>query len=221
MKMISKTNLMIPVFCVLVATSAWGDTNNAADNSTVPPTITESNLNSQPAPQKKHKEPHDRSTVRIDNSGIHVADPEDGNVDIALPQFPKGFASSDGVGFGAAVIALAGIIVPFLFLGTLGLLYFTFRHRRQKILHETLRAMIDKGVPIPPELIVPPGRIRRRAGSDLRSGLVIMGAGLGILLFFGRAGFGRIGWIPVFIGIAFLITWFIERKNSNNDLINK
>jgi len=64
-------------------------------------------------------------------------------------------------------------------------MFFYFRHRRNKMLHETLRAMIDKGVPIPPELLgapqenLPP-RIRSGVRNDFLIGLILIAVGLGL-----------------------------------------
>jgi hypothetical protein len=80
------------------------------------------------------------------------------------------------------------------------------------MLHETLRAMIEKGVPIPPELIVPPQRLRLKTFNDMRSGLILLGWGLGMVILFGRVGF-----IMLFMGVAFLITWLIEKKQTPKD----
>jgi hypothetical protein len=90
-------------------------------------------------------------------------------------------------------------------------MFFKSRQKRNQELHDTLRSMIEKGVPIPPELIVPPDRIRRRVASDLRTGIVILAIGAGVTVMI-----ARVGIILVFVGVAFLITWFIEKKNTEN-----
>jgi hypothetical protein len=93
------------------------------------------------------------------------------------------------------------------------------RHRRQRLLHETIRTMIEKGVPIPPELLQPQ-QPRRLPKSDFRRGLVWSAIGLGWFIAFtvkGNIGSGALGLIPLLIGAAFLVTWKVESsKNGNN-----
>ncbi len=113
------------------------------------------------------------------------------------------------------VIAIIGV-----FGGTVAVcaLFFYFRHRRHQILHETLRTMIDKGVPIPPELFAAPQqnappRIRTGTRNDLLIGLVLvaMGFGLSVIPVPART----LGFIPLFIGLAFLISWKVEQKKKD------
>lgn len=88
-----------------------------------------------------------------------------------------------------------------------------FRQRRNRQLHQTLAAMIDKGVPIPPELLAP--EVRRRP-SDLRRGIVLMMAGLGIIGFFlaQREEAWGLGLIPLLIGFGYLIVWKLDQNNQ-------
>lgn len=87
--------------------------------------------------------------------------------------------------------------------------------RQSRMMHETLRLTIEKGQPIPPDLL----RFRESRSSsnrDLRYGLVCLALGLGL------AGFGwgsheahwTVGLIPFLIGWAFLITWKFESKRN-------
>ncbi len=98
---------------------------------------------------------------------------------------------------------------------------FFFRHRRIKMAHETLRVMIEKGATVTPELVAelrgrgalepPTGRGNR----GLLPGLVLAGIGTALLIS-GSRGDHKGGAIVLFIGIAFLIVWFVERKSQNN-----
>lgn len=100
-------------------------------------------------------------------------------------------------------------------------LVLTFRHRRQKLAHETMRLMIEKSLPVPPELInpLPPAK---RPTSDLRRGLIWLALGLGLSILFLKAfedsGLWALGLIPAFIGSAYLLCWGIglarERRES-------
>jgi len=89
------------------------------------------------------------------------------------------------------------------------------RHRRTRMLHDTVRLMIEKGTVIPPELLNPTPAVRRPQ-SDLRSGLVLLGIGLGVSIYFlGKSNHAwGLGLIPMFMGIALLITWKVERNKD-------
>jgi hypothetical protein len=171
--------------------------------------------NKSPAKEKKTDHSADHPAVQIGPSGIHIGGPNPVDIESGFGAGHSGNPFTD-TSFTEAVIAIVAILSPFVFCIVLGALFFYFRFRRQRILHETLRAMIDKGVPIPPELITGPG-VRRRTKSDLRSGLIMLAFGAGLLLLLhSSGGAGRIGWIPILIGVAFLVTWFIEKKDNNN-----
>lgn len=88
-----------------------------------------------------------------------------------------------------------------------------YRHRRNAMLHKTLAAMIDKGVPIPPELLHPEQPRR----SDLRRGVILIALGLGIVVFFlgQKDNAWGLGFIPLLIGVGYLITWKMEQRNPN------
>jgi Domain of unknown function (DUF6249) len=104
-----------------------------------------------------------------------------------------------------------------------------FKYRRDRLAHETLRAMIEKGVPITPELLAQlkskdPGDSQPKDGSrHLLPGLICSGVGIALLignLNSNRSGIPGIpafaGWIVLFVGVAFLIVWWVERKNKND-----
>ena len=106
------------------------------------------------------------------------------------------------LGFFAMIIACVGFAVR-------------LRVKRQQQLHETIRLMIEKGQPIPPELLNPSGN-RPPPSRDLRSGLVLVGVGLGlaVLLFVKHSEVWPVALIPLFMGIALLIAWKIQSKKS-------
>jgi len=98
----------------------------------------------------------------------------------------------------------------------LGIVALVLRKRLQqtRLLHETIRAMIDKGQPIPPELLQPPAP--RRPRSDLRRGLVFLGIGIGLTVWLALEGGTKwpLGLIPLLMGVAFLVTWKVERPKN-------
>jgi hypothetical protein len=110
------------------------------------------------------------------------------------------------------------ILVPLGFFASLvvGLLCtLVYRSRRDMLLHRTLAAMVEKGVAIPPELLVGGGRKTRP--SDLRRGFVLVLGGLsGCIVGVATSGFSTgtwtVGLIPMFIGAGYLLTWAVEHK---------
>ncbi len=114
------------------------------------------------------------------------------------------------------------IIVPtVLFLSLLAAIAVTlyFRTMRERERHETLRRMVEKGMEIPSALLVP----TQQPASDLRRGLVLLGAGLGTLVMLAMAqdhdlhGIWGVGLIPTLIGVAYLVTWRIRLKERSSD----
>lgn len=155
--------------------------------------------------QKKSSE---SSSVRTDNTGlphIHFQATKEKNpvVDIV------------------AVVAVFGMPVAIV-----AMFCYSY-HRRNKMVHETMRAMIEKGVPITPELIAqlrnepsgfssqPGQQLGRSRHRHLLPGLILTGVGTALLISYGHHGSGS--WIILFIGVAFLIVWFVERMDKNND----
>ncbi len=95
------------------------------------------------------------------------------------------------------------------------LLVLMFRYKRAREVQATLRLMIEKGTPIPPELLTPPDP-RPRPKSDLRGGLVLSGLGIGLSLFLlsrEHDAWG-VGLIPLLMGVGLLIAWKIESKKT-------
>jgi hypothetical protein len=82
--------------------------------------------------------------------------------------------------------------------------------RRKKLLHETLRVMIEKGAAIPPELLEP-----KTPKNDRRRGIVLVAVGLSLSLALyldGDKSWG-FGLVPLAIGAGYLISWVLEKKN--------
>ncbi len=99
---------------------------------------------------------------------------------------------------------------------------FYFKSRERREMQRTLRVAIEKGQPVPPEVIeamsrsvkTPPTRLR-----DLRTGVIwlAIGVGIGLASYFGNFGhsdgdFDGIGiaCIPAVIGVAFIVLSFFN-----------
>src|SRR3990167_1028257 len=115
------------------------------------------------------------------------------------------------VPLGAFAMVVAIVVLPF---------YFKSKERAE--MQATIRAAIDKGQPLPPEVIetltksvkLPPSRLR-----DLRTGVIwlAVGVGVGLATYFGDFihgsgdfdGFG-IASIPAVIGAAYIVLSFFN-----------
>ena len=113
-----------------------------------------------------------------------------------------------------AVVFLSIFGAPVLIVAVI--LYFGFSKTRMK--HRTIRMLVEKGQPIPPELLAPPApTVRQR--SDMRRGVVLLMVGLGIMLFIGAAsdwegGGWALGIIPFLIGAGYLLVWKLDSKKD-------
>ena len=111
------------------------------------------------------------------------------------------------------VAIVMGCSIP---IAVVGLALF-YGHRKNRMLHETVRAMIEKGVPIPPEIFKaenasPFPRRARRPRSDLRTGLIFIGVGIGVALFMHN----QAGYVVLLVGLAFLAAWFLDKNNKDD-----
>ncbi len=125
------------------------------------------------------------------------------------------------------VIPLFGITASF---GTPVLIVFFicyFRYRRRKEHLATVREYLNKGVPVPPQLLeeyqsswssaLGGGYTPNRADVDLRRGFRLTFIGLGITLAFFFAFHGSTwawGLIPLVIGLGFIVSAYAEKRNS-------
>ena len=82
----------------------------------------------------------------------------------------------------------------------------------------TIRMMVEKGQPVPAELLAPATRgIRRR--SDARRGVIWTMVGLGLMIWLAavndwEGGAWSFGLIPFLIGLGYLIVWKLENKKD-------
>ncbi len=188
--------------------------SNAAVTASAP--VVEANV---PAAQtnlnSKSRSGDGNSDVRIDETGVHIGGP--GGVDIQTPRATRGYAEA-----GKHLVSIVAIVCTFGMPVAIVAVAAYFHHRRTKLAHETLRMMIDKGMPITPELVAelrskrPHGTGENPARkSGLFPGLVLAGIGAALLIA-GHGGDKKGGWIVLFIGVAFLVAWLVERQHQSN-----
>lgn len=110
----------------------------------------------------------------------------------------------------AMILPMLGMLVTFGLPILLVAVILNYKHRKNTLTHETIARLAEKGMPIPPELLLPPPP---RGEPNLQAGLVLLGLGLGLGIFFAEVGAPwSIGLIPGFMGAAILIGWFIESR---------
>lgn len=120
----------------------------------------------------------------------------------------------------AIVIPLAGMLFAF---GVVisGLVN---EANKRRLRHETIRHAIDKGQPVPPELLndgrrekpVEAWRERSSPRNDRRVAIFLLAVAAAIFLFFRAMQFGALVWVaafPAFIGIALLLNSVLDEND--------
>src|SRR5881227_80556 len=92
---------------------------------------------------------------------------------------------------------------------------------RTRSLHRTVRMMVEKGQPVPPELLSSPAAapVTVRPWYDLRRGIVLVSIGVGVIMFFGISagwdnGVWALGLIPGLIGLGYLLAWRLAYRDE-------
>jgi hypothetical protein len=180
------------LFSTIAIVSLWAQTN--AESSLTNAAVT--NVTAQAAAGNFQNVPY--SPVRVDAPSFHI-NGEDIKQSLAV-MIP--------------IIAIVmGCSIPIVIVG----LQLYFRHRKNIVLHETVRTMVEKGVPIPPEIFQRTEHVfmerdsAKRPRNDLRNGLMLIGIGIGIVMLAGRAGY-----IMLFMGVAFVVASFFEKKDKDS-----
>ena len=120
----------------------------------------------------------------------------------------------------AEVIPLVGIVflsifgAPVLIVILIGLFALLVSRSRQR----TIRMLVEKGQPVPTELLAPATRAGRQR-SDVRRGVVWTMVGVGLIVWLGavndwEGGAWSFGLIPFLIGLGYLIIWKLENKKD-------
>ena len=102
----------------------------------------------------------------------------------------------------------AELLVLFSAVSFLAWLFAGYRKERQR--HETVRLMVEKGAEIPSGLIAPPPK----RPSDLRRGIILSMAGLGLTVFLAVLPDARGAWAAgltlLLIGVGHLLVWRLQ-----------
>lgn len=123
------------------------------------------------------------------------------------------------------LIGVIAIITPFVFVIAIVAINHLNARKKAELRHETIRLALEKGQPLPPELLNPPVAAEPKSKvSDRKSGLILIAVGVGLYAFF--AGIGGdlrvpmgvrwVGLIPGLIGVALLINWYFEKDGPKN-----
>ena len=150
---------------------------------------------------------HKRIDQRLKQKGVHFSlGDDDGDV--------VGPGHHDDVP--GAVIPIIAIIFMTVFgapvLIVAVIMYFGFS--RNRMMHRTVRMMVEKGQPVPAALLAPPPpAVRQR--SDMRRGVILVMVGIGVMLFFAavndwEGGSWAFGLIPFLIGVGYMLVWKLE-----------
>ena len=106
------------------------------------------------------------------------------------------------------VIATVAIVASFCVPVMLVAIILYYKHRRNRLHHETITMLAEKGLPVPAQLLDPP-----HPRSSLRGGLVLVALGLALSFHFWERGMPwSIGLIPGLMGVALLIAWRVEEQ---------
>jgi hypothetical protein len=113
-----------------------------------------------------------------------------------------------------AIVFLSIFGAPVLIVMVIGIIALVGTRMRQR----TIRMMVEKGQPVPAELLAPATRgLRRR--SDVRRGVVWTMVGFGMMIWLAavndwEGGAWSFGLIPFLIGLGYLIVWKLENKKD-------
>ena len=82
-----------------------------------------------------------------------------------------------------------------------------------------MQTLVEKGQPIPAELLQSRAGAPLRPWYDLRRGIVLLAVGTGIIMFFGIAvgweeGVWALGLIPAIIGGGYILAWRLANKRE-------
>lgn len=186
------------------ATAATATTSIASPAPTAAPSATSSSASSDLA-DKIHR----KLEKKLGHKHGIVIDGDDKDEDPDLQQMRNLVAIPI-----VAIVFLSIFGAPVAIVVMIGIFSIIATRMRQR----TIRMMVEKGQPVPAELLAPATRgIRRR--SDVRRGVVWTMVGLGLMIWLAavndwEGGAWSFGLIPFLIGLGYLIVWKLENKKD-------
>ncbi len=119
-------------------------------------------------------------------------------------------------------------IVMFIAIAVILCVYFYMRHRTGEAVQKTVQTAIEQGQQLTPEILERLGQTPHRrksdnADSDLRRGVILIGAGLGIAAVGALLGEEEavrpllaIGSLPFLVGVAYLGLWRFGKADKSD-----
>jgi Domain of unknown function (DUF6249) len=212
-----KTLLITCICSIALAIGAWAQSPDASAAASVAGPSTGASASVSPAVSPTASSDladkiHRRIDQKLKHKGMHftIGD-QDGDT-------AKESGSHNDVP--EAVIPLVAIVFMTIFgapvLIVAVIMYFGFS--RNRMMHKTVRMMVEKGQPVPAALLNPPPHVRKR--SDMRRGVVLVMVGLGLMVFLAavnewEGGAWSLGIIPFLIGAGYLLVWKLEGKGTD------
>lgn len=126
------------------------------------------------------------------------------------------------------IVAVFIPMVMFIAIAVILCVYFYMRHRTSEAVQKTVQTAIEQGQQLTPEILERLGQAPQRGRSDnenadLRRGVILIGAGLGIAAvgaLLGEEGHVRpllaLGSLPFLIGIAYLGLWRFGKADKSD-----
>jgi len=122
--------------------------------------------------------------------------------------------------FGPLMIPILALLIPIVAIVT----HYLGKAHSERLRHETIRELAKAGQLIPPELLAEPQdsdwhrakRDRNNPNRILIPAIINIATGLGLMLMFSQMMPGTwlwsIGFLPLLLGLGFLLYWQVERK---------
>jgi hypothetical protein len=111
------------------------------------------------------------------------------------------------------IVMLAPVLVALILL--------RYRYQQTQARYQTMLQLADKGVELPPQLLVEPNLVY----SERRRALVLIGGGLGLMAMFltlpghldnglGVGSLWGIGLLPLMTGFGYLASWWLNQREN-------